>query len=190
MTKQLIVGIDPSLTATGVAFYYPESGDYNTEVFGSDPAKTLRGRFARYDELVRCIEDAIEREVIGGEPGPCGPSLIVLEGYSMGSKGAAITGLCEFGGLLRESLLGWDKVVECSPSTLKRFVTGKGAGPGTDKVAMTAHIVSRWKMPPTLTEDEYEAYALARLGAVVANLERAANKEQEHAALQLRELLA
>ncbi len=50
-----------------------------------------------------------------------------------------------------------------APTTLKKFVTGRG---NADKPAMVAAIVRQWggELPAEANTDELEAYALARLG--------------------------
>jgi Holliday junction resolvasome RuvABC endonuclease subunit len=172
-----VVGIDPSLTSTGVCFY-PVNLDgetLETLVFGSEPAPTLAGRFNRYRRLCEKIEMAIDNHEV---------LLVVIEGYSLGSHTKGVTDRVEFGGMLRDRLLPEDllseslkpSIVEIEPTRLKKFVTGKGTG---DKAAMISCIVSRWPVPVMLKEDEYEAIALAKLGASLIGAEQPVWKFQE-----------
>ena len=53
--------------------------------------------------------------------------LVVIEGYSYGSKGASVVNIGELGGVVRLAL--WDDhmpYVEIPPSCMKRYATGKG----------------------------------------------------------------
>ena len=56
--------------------------------------------------------------------------LVVLEGYSFGSKGRALFDIAELGGIIRMTLLDHEyPYVEVPPSSLKKFATGKGNAP-------------------------------------------------------------
>lgn len=56
-----------------------------------------------------------------------GADLVVLEGYSYGSKGSAVINLGELGGVVRLALFERRiPYVEVAPGTLKRYATGKG----------------------------------------------------------------
>lgn len=104
-----ILGIDPSLTGTAMAF--PDGGTYVV------PTKKRRGM-----ERVHFLRGEVEIALLEHQP-----DLVVLEGYSFGSKGSAITDIAEWGGVLRlllyESGVEWAVV---APSTLKVFATGDG----------------------------------------------------------------
>lgn len=111
-----ILGLDLSLTATGVAW---EGG---TRVL-SFPK--LRGM-----ERVHAINLAVSELDQ--------PDIVVLEGYSFGSKGRAVYDIAELGGVIR---YGFHEValpyVEVPPSVLKKFATGKG-NVGKDEVLAAA----------------------------------------------------
>jgi hypothetical protein len=64
---------------------------------------------------------------------------------------------------------GKPTVIEIEPKRLKKFVTGKGTA---DKAAMISCTAGRWNVPVGLTEDEYEAIALAKLGACLIGAEK------------------
>lgn len=56
-----------------------------------------------------------------------GADLVVIEGYSFGSKGRAVFDIAEMGGVVRFNLYEWKRAyVEVPPSSLKMFATGKG----------------------------------------------------------------
>lgn len=152
-----VVGIDPSLTATAVCWL--NEGEKMTEVtiYSSKPAKGLYDRMERYRRLISSIVCSVDVE-----------SFIMLEGYSYGSRGRAILDMAEFGGLLREALMGFGRVIEVPPTVLKKFVTGKG---NASKTAMVAAITKRWGVQFD-TDDEYDAFGLAKVGAAVLGWEK------------------
>lgn len=104
-----ILALDLSLTAPG---YCRDDNCGTIKV----PAK-LRGM-----ERIQWIKaEAIGRPLITGV------GLVVIEGYSFGSKGAAVINIGELGGVIRHSL--WSQsipYVEIPPSCLKKYATGKG----------------------------------------------------------------
>ena len=101
-----------------------------------------------YDQMIRELATEI-------------PTLVVLEGYAYArpNQQAAIG---ELGGVVRLALHKWggDWVV-VPPSSLKKFVTGKGNAP-KDRVMMEAYKRFEIDVPTT---DETEALCLALMGA-------------------------
>lgn len=101
--------MDLSLTATGYATTN-QSGVYHR-------AKDLRGVERLHDLAVWLHGLAFD----------LAPDLAVIEGYSFGSKGSAIYGVAEWGGVARLTL--YDSgipTVEIPPGVLKKYATGKG----------------------------------------------------------------
>lgn len=167
-----VMGIDPSLTGMAICFALP--GDVGTQFlswrFSSKPrGRSIRARIDRYAELTDLVMQATDRHP---------PSLVVLEGYSFASQGSAHLDLAELGGFLRGDLCSLDAdLLECSPMTLKKFATGKGKG---NKIQMVAAITRRWDVG-FATDDEYDAYALARIALCIAGIEPAENIAQKEA---------
>lgn len=161
-----VIGIDPSLTATAVC-RMAEDGSVKMLVYGSKANDgKVYNRLARYMELVDDI-------TIGPLWIP-DPKLVLIEGYSYGSNPRSVH-LGEFGGLLRQRLVEREHVIEIPPKTLKKFTTGKG---NASKIAMVAAIVKRWDVE-FKTDDEYDAYALARLGLAVLGVDKVLKIQQE-----------
>lgn len=160
-----VMGIDPSLTGMAVCVL----GDdlVVTERFSSSPeGRTVRARIARYTHLTDLVMQVAERHT---------PRLVLLEGYSYGSEGSAKLYQAELGGFLRGDLCTLEAdILEVAPGTLKKFATGKGVG---TKVAVVAAVALRWGVQ-FATDDEYDAYALARMARCLAGLEEPANKAQ------------
>lgn len=111
-----IVGLDLSLTATGIC------GDAGPRVYTSK----RRGM----DRLTDIL-DNVYWDQIGDAT-----DLVVLEGYSFGSRGAAVVSLGELGGVMRHTMHTNGCVyVEVPPSVLKKFATGKGNAGKPDMLA-------------------------------------------------------
>jgi crossover junction endodeoxyribonuclease RuvC len=107
-----VLAIDPSLTRTGVA--HP---DGTTRVI-VPPKGQDRGmaRLAWIESVILALVDDAD--------------LVVIEGYSFGSKGAAVFNIAELGGVVRLAL--WRRrapYVEIAPSVVKKLATGKGNAP-------------------------------------------------------------
>jgi crossover junction endodeoxyribonuclease RuvC len=122
------VGLDLSLLRTGVAILTPDS--LRTVVVS--PPKKVFGA-ARLDYMVRAMEDA----------GAFSGHVTCMEGYSMGTRGGRTFDIGELGGLVKLTLLRSGKRFHIAPpSTLKKFVTGKGSG--VDKVAVAVRLSTRF----------------------------------------------
>lgn len=102
-----ILALDLSLTRTGVA----RCDGVRVLV----PPKDLRGM-----ERLLYLEEAILERAADAE-------LVVLEGYSFGSRGRAVVDIGELGGVIRLALYRRGiRFVDVPPATLKRYATGKG----------------------------------------------------------------
>jgi Holliday junction resolvasome RuvABC endonuclease subunit len=111
---QNVIGLDLSLTETGIST--PE-GTFHLKT----PASKIKG-MERIHEIVRFVWGHVDRY----QKLPPGP-LVVIEGYSYGSRGRAIFDIGELGGIIRYSF--WEqnvKYMDVPPSTLKIFAAGKG----------------------------------------------------------------
>jgi crossover junction endodeoxyribonuclease RuvC len=136
-----IVGIDASLTSTGVAVL---NDSLHTEV--------IKSKKTGPERLIE-IRARIWEIVFGAE-------LVVIEGYAF-AKGNQAHQMGELGGLLRvmfhEMRLNW---IEVAPGQVKKFATGKG---NADKRDMAVGVYKRWGREFT-TGDEMDAFVLALIG--------------------------
>lgn len=122
-----VIGIDPSLTATGVA--------------DSDGVlSTVRAHFRLKDGRLRAIyrevQDVADWAVYGnGAPDTDEPvAIAVIEDLPKQAMGAGITGMVQ--GVVRLALIQYGiPYIKIPPATLKKFATGKG---NADKPAMRA----------------------------------------------------
>lgn len=106
---------------------------------------SLRG-LPRIDHVVRQVQ-CLARDA----------DLVVIEGYSFGSKGRSVFDVAELGGCVRFLLhrlgIPW---VDVPPSTLKKYATGKGNSP---KDAMIAAAIRRFGFAGC-DNNEADAYLL------------------------------
>lgn len=149
-----VLGVDPS-THTGLV------------VLSSDAEPGLPGP---------CVLMANEVEVPGeGIPRAAGIAqrvtvaalgmevdLVVIEGMVLRSPAALV--LAEINTLIRHALWKHDiEVAVVPPASLKKFVIGKGAGPGTGKPHMILHSYKRWGFEDA-SDNVVDAHGLAMVG--------------------------
>lgn len=169
-----VTGIDPSLSGTAVCVLDETGKLVSMERFTSKPAEGLYGRIERYTRLVADVIDAVQR----ADP----IASLCIEGYSFGSNDASAKFAAEYGGLLRNELTIWPCIEEVSPSGLKKFVSGKGNG---DKTATIGAIASQYGVT-FKTNDEYDAYGLARVALALAGFVEPKNDAQRQVLAVLR----
>lgn len=114
-----VVGLDLSLTATGVA---TEAG---CEVLAAKIRGCERLAWIRDQAILVVLNEAAVYP-------PRRADLVVIEGYSFGSRGRTLYQIGELGGVIRLALHEQGiPFVEVPPSTLKKYATGHGnAGKG------------------------------------------------------------
>lgn len=165
-----VVGLDPSLSGTGVSVL-DETGTLVEMSVISSPAQGTKvaDRISRFSKLIVPVMEIIDRRR---------PVVVCIEGYSMGSNMPGTLDRVEYGGLLRWSLItAGFPVHEVGPLTLKKFATGKGAG---DKTAVIAHLTQRYGVI-CRSDNEYDAYALSRIAMQIAGFEPGATVAQVEA---------
>lgn len=164
-----ICAVDPSLTGMGVMFM-TKDGQMEYAEFSSKPQKTLEGRLKRYNDLAGSVQRLIKYHV---------PKLCLIEGYAFGAKGASVVSLGEFGGILRNSIVGIsDVTIEVPPTVLKKFVTGKG---NAKKLDVVSALSSKYAI--TFKSDNHaDAFGLALLGRAVLGYMELTNNHQRDAA--------
>ena len=145
-----VVGIDPSLRSTGVAFYNGE---------GVIQLRRIVPEGMRGTRRLAYIADAISG--ILDKAGPV--DLVAYEGYAMGYRSGMHKAfdLGELGGVLK--LLAYSKgcdVLLVPPTSLKKFATGNGAAKKRD---IRDAIISTWGI--TINQDDKaDAYVLLQMG--------------------------
>ena len=162
----IVVGIDPSLTGTAVCRIEKEA--VVVKRYTSKPAYGLADRIKRFADLAEHVV-----HIVGHDP-----DLVLIEGYSYGSSGGQAWDRIEYGGILRLRLVKQCRDVrEVSPSTLKLFAAGHGHA---DKTVMALAAYKRWGIEYT-TDDEVDAYCLARFAEMLLGHSEPTNDGQRRA---------
>lgn len=164
------VGIDASLTGTGVVALSNFSGlSMHTRIE------------SKYTEVKRLIdiEDRLKRIL----DNLILTDLVLIEGYSFGSKGKSVYQIGELGGVIRRMLhrkmIRW---IEVTPSQVKKFATGKSQA---KKELMIMHVYKRWNVEFS-TSDEADAYVLAKIGQALLGDKEQLTQYQMEVIMELR----
>lgn len=146
-----VMGLDPSLTSTGVAIIRPPLQEGDESVF-TTVIKTKAG-----EDITKRIDyiagEIIELVLLHR------PTLICIEGLAFGARGRSMFDLAGLHHVIRRDLMR-HRVEVVAPQALKKFVTGKG---NAKKDQMKLSVYKHWSVE-FLTTDETDAYALAQWG--------------------------
>lgn len=147
-----IVGLDLSLTSTGIATTTPESGVPSARV---EKTSNKISYPERYNKLL----ESILREVPEDKK-----VIFFIEGYSFGSfaKSSSMSYLIELGGIIKFEL--WKRglpYIIVPPSLLKKFITGKG---NAKKEDIKLHIYKKYGKEFSVS-DAADAYGLIEFGS-------------------------
>lgn len=150
-----IVGIDPSLAATGVV----TSIGYHL-VTSKPQGQDVKSRCLRYASLASRTLHHVPPDAM----------LIVIEGYSHGSASRATHAIHEYGGILRERLTSQRsaRIIEIPPATLKIFFADHG---NATKDVMARHARDRYGLSDHIAANDnlVDAFALYRVGMLAHN---------------------
>lgn len=165
--KTCVVGLDLSLTSTGVVVLHGEEIVLQ-EVVRSSPVGPLP-----IDEAKRLND--ITTRVLALVPDDA--KLVAIEGIAfMVSKTTSLVQLAAINYLIRIGL--WKRgipFVIVSPPTLKKFVTGKGVA---QKDVMMLETYKRWGV--SLTDNNIcDAFGLARISLAILNIDDKISTEQK-----------
>lgn len=143
-----IVGVDPSLTSTGIALV--EGGRFTAV----ERVRTKLKGHQRVDHIVSRILEVADSPV---------DTLVGIEGTAMGAKGAAVVQIFGLWGIItRELWKAGFRYYVVGPTTLKKYATGSGAA-GKDDV-MTA-VVRSYPDVDFTGNDMADAMVIAAIGA-------------------------
>lgn len=153
--NQNILGIDASLTGTGVAVFDPYGNKYNMDLVHHEAIQVK----SMGEERLQAIRDRIAEIISSWHVG-----YVAIEGYAFARANQAHQ-IGELGGVIRLFLHEQGiPFVEIAPSAVKKFATGKG---NAQKHEVAAHVQKRWDVM-FKTNDETDAYVIARMGTVLA----------------------
>jgi len=155
---ETVVGIDPSLSSSGIIVINREGQIVSNQTIKSPPSGSLLvDRMLRIEKIVREVMQIVSA---------ASPSVICIEAYSLGSNMPGVAARVELGGLLRYALFrATTKIYEVAPTTLKKWATGKGNCEG--KIPVVVALMKRYQVEFS-SDDLYDAYALARIAFQIA----------------------
>lgn len=168
------LGLDLSLTGTGYAVIDQNTGAIKISgVIKTKPAEwaNLTAEMAELERLRKIrteIELIIQKQLI---------EVAVIEGLAfMAHQSTALMQLAGLNYLVRDLLYNRKiPFVVVAPSTLKKFVTGKG---NSQKDVMLLETYKKWEV--TLVNDnECDAYGLARIGQMLIRRDEHTQVEKE-----------
>lgn len=164
----MAAGLDLSLTSTGLVVLDTETVWFASQVITSN----FRGIERARDIAVRAVQS-------GGSP-----ALWVIEGYAYGAANMAKhMELAELGGVVKAVL--WErgqKYIVVPPARVKKFATGKG---NSQKDEMRLAVFKRWGFEAK-TNDEVDAYVLARIGLAVLGYDEGLTVAQREVVAEIR----
>lgn len=174
MSNQIVVGIDPSMTTTGVCVYNPADGEMDTIAIKTQKGKghELLDRMRRYREVAEKLYSFIK---------PFSPvHIAAIETPSFNSKSSSASKLCELGGILRFSLIypfhhDIRLVDEVAPASWQSFIV-KASQPDKKRIQDAVEEMTDLTFE---TDDECDAFCIAWYTAVAYGLEEPLNKQQE-----------
>ena len=145
-----VMGVDTS-TKTGYVILDDAGDVVKVGVINYPPHSN---RFARFAGYVRDVSDLVDAY---------GVDLVVIEGYSFAGKFNNSLQY-ELGACIRMKLYQEEvPFVEVPPTSLKKFVTGKG---NAKKDLMLLNVYKRWEFD-TEDDNEADAYGLAQFGRAI-----------------------
>lgn len=174
-----IVGLDLSLTSTGISSICPKVLSIVTRIEKTSSSMSYMGR---YNKLIESIKSEIPSN---------GDIIFFIEGYSFGSfgKSSSASYLIELSGILKYDL--WKAGISYKivpPTLLKKFITGKG---NAKKEDIKLHIYKRYGMEFAVS-DSADAYGLMALGGAYYTGMAINNKEltavEKECILKLKEM--
>jgi len=145
------IGIDPSLTGTGLVCLNEEGEIQNQQLIKTTPAMEIEDRLRTINNIIQTL---INQYIV---PAP----IIYMEGLSFGAKGNSIMQLAGLHYFLRINIrlkpnIKYDII---PPTTLKKFITGKG---NAKKELMLLQVYKRWGVE-FKNNNLADAYSLARM---------------------------
>ena len=174
-----VMAIDPSLTGFAICILEKGGKEVYADEKKTKPVKTLKGRVSRMESLVLFAD----KVVVDYEP-----DYIFIEGYAFNAKGSSGVTLGELGMLVRSNLITMDikGLVEVPPTTLKKFITGKG---NANKIAVASTLSSKFNKE-FKSDNEADAYGLAQLGLATQGWQDfKLTKKQEEAVKVVQDLI-
>lgn len=159
-----ILGVDPSLSSTGLAWLDTDEPEWITSRVRTLPPSAGADRLHEQARRMSRIAGEV-REKVNGAHGVW-VDLVVIEGLSMGSHGNATRDLAGLWWLIvRELVVRTSaELMVVAPATRAKYATGSGRASKSDVLAAVRETYPRADVPG---HDVADAVALAALGARV-----------------------
>lgn len=161
------VGIDPSVSNTGVAILRDNGTILNCRSFKAQPLEpgyTWQQKINRYQRLARDCIDYLQEYCVHR------PVRILIENYAPSRFMNSTIPQIEFGTILREKLMIWSGgagqwvgIAFVSPAQVKQFATGKG---NSNKMLVALSLQKRFNVDFGSDDDLWDAYAIAQIARV------------------------
>lgn len=152
---QRYVGIDPS-TKTGLSIMYNKNSEFyngHTEGLVEEITSDKEKDIERFEDITLQILHQLEMD-----------DVICIEGFSYGSKGQGVSFQYGLGWIIRYMLHNEGfKVIEVPPTSLKKFVTGKG---NVKKENMVLPIYKHWGFEND-SDNIRDAYVLSKMAEAI-----------------------
>jgi crossover junction endodeoxyribonuclease RuvC len=152
-----IIGIDASLTGTGVAVID------NGKMKNHERIESKQTGVRRLIEIESRLKYIIDSQLLVNTK----TDMVVIEEYAWGAKGRATYQIGELGGVIRRMLhhqmVRW---IEVNPSHVKKFAAGSG---NAKKEQVLMQVYKRWGIE-FATSDEADAFVLAKIGEVLLGI--------------------
>jgi crossover junction endodeoxyribonuclease RuvC len=151
-----VLGIDPSLSSTGLAVIHHGSDTVAVDHISTTGHRdaTITDRVERITRITKGVAEWLTPHYV---------QLAVIEGPSLGSRGGSPwdrAGL--WWAIVEHTLAAGIPLAIAAPSTRAKWATGSG---GADKVAVAAAMQRRYPDVELGNSDEADALALATMGA-------------------------
>lgn len=147
----IFLGVDPSLTATGLALVG------QGRVIRTGRIQTKNKGHERVDQILF----GIHSWVIEGYEQGAGDVVVGIEDMALGAKGAAVAQIFGLWHTITQKLHEWEVPYRVVPiGTLKKYVTGNGSAGKDEMVAAT---VRRFPGLDIINNNEVDALGLARV---------------------------
>jgi len=157
----MVIGIDPSLTATGVCIL--QDGKAQLITINSFPGDDL----ARITEIAEAVGD-----LLAGSPKPVWAA---IEGLSHGSHNGKAAERAALHYFIRAKLRFWSiHVAVVAPASLKKFITGGGKA---EKSTIVREVYKRWGIEAN-DDNQADAAGLAYVAAAIVGEYEPANAAQ------------
>lgn len=162
--KQLFVGIDPSLTSTGVFLLLKkQNGQYQYDYAQIDTKpKDFKSSIERCLYIADVIVSLIKQNLTEAEL-----KLVVCQDYFVGRQQGAVIQLAELGTLIRfKILLENYPLTIAPPKTIKKFITGTG---NAKKQLVMQSVYERWGYKAS-TDNLADACGMSRFAQFVCGI--------------------